>query len=203
MPPTTGRPKLHRRKAFRRAAEDTRTQVQDEAIAETPSAGDAPRAPATLDPTPPLTTKVATEHRSPIHSPCCHKTRSCFSIHKRRSRRTHLATSPMSRRRTPVQRNHPGLPSSTASPMAPEWSTTGAKTSPGGLIPLQRRRRHRLAADARTRHPRSTRTSKTYIDQQEASDPRYLATALRPSEAERTAVSAGGDEIASPFLFQL
>src|SRR6185503_11471931 len=80
--------------------------------------------------------------------------------------------------------------SSTDSPVAPEWSTRGARESPRGLIPWKRRRRHHLAVGTRTPNPRSTSSSTTYTDQREPSGLRHVARPHGLSEAEETAGSA-------------
>ena len=81
MPPTTGRPELHRQQALRRAAVDTRHLGRDEANAEDPSAGDAPQAPVTLDADSPLLTDAAMEQPSlQLHSPTFRTNRSYLSI---------------------------------------------------------------------------------------------------------------------------
>ena len=93
---------------------------------------------------------------------------------------------------------------STSSPSTPEWSVAGARKSLRGLIPL-RRRRLRLNAYARRPNPRSTRTKPTtYVRRPGTRSLGHLPTALKPSEAEETAVPGGGDEIGfSPLSLSL
>ena len=186
-----------RHQALTRAAEHTHRHRRDEAVAVRPSAGDAPQTPPTLDPNSrTTTTKTAAEASSRIHTPNFHQIRSYFYIHKRKERHTHLPTGPASRCwTTPVQGFHAGNTTSTSSPSTPEWSIAGARKSLRGLI-LLRRRRLRLNADARRPNPRSTRTKHTtYVRRPGTRSLGHLPTALKPSEAEETAVPGGGDEI--------
>ena len=109
----------------------------------------------------------------------------------------HAPETEKSRGWPPVQRLHEGSPSSTGSPATPERSATRTRKSPRGLIPSQRRRCRRLAADAGKPNPRFTRTYPTTpANRREHSGLPHLPTALEPSEAEGTASSAGGDSAA-------
>ena len=194
-----------RHQALTRAAEHTHRHRRDEAVVVRPSAGDAPQTPPTLDPNSrTTTTKTAAEASSRIHTPNFHQIRSCFYIHKRKERHTHLPTGPASRCwTTPVQGFHAGNTTSTSSPSTPEWSVAGARKSLRGLNPL-RRHRLRLNADARRPNPRSTRTKPTtYVRRPGTRGLGHLPTALKPSEVEETAVPGGCDKIRFSSLSQL
>ena len=66
--------------ALKRAAKDTRLQGRDEAHAERPSAGDAPRALLTMNHSSPSSTSAAGGSLSLIHPPASHETHSHLSI---------------------------------------------------------------------------------------------------------------------------
>ena len=69
LPLTPGQKKPHRTMAFKRAGKDTRLQGRDEAHAERPSAGDAPRALLTMNQSSPSLTSVTGGSLSLIHPP--------------------------------------------------------------------------------------------------------------------------------------
>ena len=81
--------------------------------------------------------------------------------------------------------------------MTPERNAKGARKSSRGLIPTERRRRRRLAEDARNPNPRDPRTyTTTPTRRRERSGLGHLTMPRGPSEAEETAVSADGTEVA-------
>ena len=146
----------------------------------------------------------AEEKSRPIHSPNLRISRSCHCL-QNKTRREHRLVAEVMPTQTPVQ--EPATPdsTSTSSPATPEKSATGTRTSPRGLIPTQRRRRHRLTADAGKRKPKPTRIRSftPSTDRRRRNGPRDLQMALRPLEAEGTAGPAGGDCVAPSRLSEL
>jgi hypothetical protein len=57
LPPDLGHPELHRHQALKRAAQETHHHGREGNFTESPSAGDAPRAPVALDLDPPASTR--------------------------------------------------------------------------------------------------------------------------------------------------
>ena len=123
-----------------------------------------------------------------LHSPDHHKIPSCHSAHQTKGPQTHLPHGTTSRRRRPPEKKlHSGSTTSTSSPMTPERNAKGARKSSRGLIPTERRRRRRLAGDARNPNPRDPRTYTT------TPHPPAREKRSRPPHDAPRAIGGGGD----------
>ena len=100
----------------------------DTGVAESPSTGDAPRAPPILDRSSPSTSATVEGSSSLVHPPNLHETRILLCTLEAKGRYSrHLEKTSEFWTRTPVQGVHQGSPTSIGSPSASEQATNGTR----------------------------------------------------------------------------